>query len=205
MRRTPSCDGDFAAFAQRCFRELNPLTVLAMNWHVEVMTTKLAAVYQGQIRRLIVNVPPRYLKSLVGSVAFPAWCLGRQPGTPIVCASYAQDLADKLARDCRRIVMSDWFQQAFPTRLSAHRQAVSECETTQEGWRLAISVGGVLTGRGADTIIIDDPLKPEEALSQTQRQAVNEWFDHTLYSRLNDNQQGAIVLIMHGLAVSLGV
>jgi hypothetical protein len=99
---------DFAAFAQRCFRELNPLVALAMNWHVEIMAAKLTAVYQGQIRRLIVNVPPRHLKSLVGSVAFPAWCLGRQPGAQILCVSYAQDLADKLARDCRRIVASDW-------------------------------------------------------------------------------------------------
>src|SRR5271157_5556238 len=170
-----------------------------MNWHVEVMTAKLAAVYRGEIRRLIINVPPRYLKSLLGSVAFPAWCLGRRPGTQIICASYAQDFADKLARDCRRIIMCDWFERAFPTRLSAQRQAVGEFETTQQGCRLATSVGGVLTGRGADLIIIDDPLKPEEALSQAQRQAANDWFDHTLYSRLNDKRNGAIVLIMHRL------
>jgi hypothetical protein len=194
---------DFAAFAQRCFRELNPLVAFAMNWHVEVITAKLAAVYQGQTRRLIVNVPPRYLKSLVGSVAFPAWCLGRQPGTQILCVSYAQDLADKLARDCRRIVTSGWYQRAFSTRLSAHRQAVLEFETTAQGCRLATSVGGVLTGRGAEIIIVDDPLKPEEALSQTQRRAANEWFDHTLYSRLNDKQKGAIILIMHRLHESL--
>ena len=190
---------DFAAFAQQCFRELNPLTPLAMNWHVEVMTAKLAAVYRGEIRRLIINVPPRYLKSLLGSVAFPAWCLGRRPGTQIICASYAQDFADKLARDCRRIIMCDWFERAFPTRLSAQRQAVGEFETTQQGCRLATSVGGVLTGRGADLIIIDDPLKPEEALSQAQRQAANDWFDHTLYSRLNDKRNGQIVVIMHRL------
>jgi hypothetical protein len=109
-------------------------------------------------------VPPRHLKSLLASVAFPAWCLGRQPGTQILCVSYAQDLA-KLARDCRRIVMSGWYQRAFSTRLSAQRQAVPEFERTQQGCRLATSVGGVLTGRGADIIIIDDPLKPEEALS----------------------------------------
>src|SRR5208282_3883561 len=124
---------------------------------------------------------------------------GRRRGMQIVCASYAQDLADKLGRDCRRIVTSDWFERAFPTRLSAQRQAVGEFETTQQGCRLATSVGGVLTGRGADLIIIDDPLKPEEALSQAQRQAANEWFDHTLYSRLNDKRNGAIVLIMHRL------
>ena len=190
---------DFAAFAQRRFRELNPLTPFAMNWHVEVMAAKLTAVYQGKIRRLIINVPPRYLKSLLGSVAFPAWCLGREPSRQILCVSYAQDLADKLARDCRRIVMCDWYQQAFPTRLSPQRQAVPEFETTAQGCRLATSVGGVLTGRGADLIIIDDPLKPEEALSQAQRRAANEWFDHTLYSRLNDKRNGAIVLIMHRL------
>src|SRR5262252_8386889 len=190
---------DFAAFAQRCFREINPLTALAMNWHVEVIAAKLAAVFEGRIRRLIINVPPLYLKSLLASVAFPAWCLGRQPGTQILCVSYAQDLADKLARDCRRILMSGWYQRAFPTRLSAQRQAVPEFETTQQGCRLATSVGGVLTGRGADLIIIDDPLKPEEALSQAQRQAANDWFDHTLYSRLNDKKNGAIVVIMHRL------
>jgi hypothetical protein len=99
---------DFAAFAQRCFRELNRLTALAMNWNVEVIAATLAAVYEGKTRRLVVNVPPRYLKSVLASVAFPAWCLGRQPGTQILCVSYAQDLADKFARDCRRIVMSGW-------------------------------------------------------------------------------------------------
>ena len=71
-----------------------------------------------------------------------------------------------------------------------------EFETTAQGSRVATSVGGVLTGRGADLIVIDDPLKPEEALSQTQRQAANEWYDHTLYSRLNDKLTGAIVLIL---------
>jgi len=95
-----------------------------------------------------------------------------------------------LSRDCRQIVASDWYRQLFATRLSPQRQAAPEFETTAQGCRLATSVGGVLTGRGADIIIIDDPLKPEEALSQTQRQAANDWFDHTLYSRLNDNPDG---------------
>jgi predicted phage terminase large subunit-like protein len=126
--------------------------------------------------------------------------LGHDPSGQLLCASYVQDLADKLSRDCRRIVASDWYQKLFPaTRLSPTRQAVPEFETTALGCRLATSVGGVLTGRGADMIIIDDPLKPEEALSQAQRQAANEWFNHTLYSRLNDKRRGAIVVIMHRL------
>ena len=136
---------DFASFAACCFRELNPRARLAMNWHVEVMAGKLAGVREGRIRRLLVCVPPRHLKSLVASVSFPAWCLGHDPSAQILCVSYAQDLADKLSRDCRHIVTADWYQQLFPaTRLSLQRQAVPEFETTAQGCRIATSVGGVL-------------------------------------------------------------
>jgi predicted phage terminase large subunit-like protein len=101
--------------------------------------------------------------------------------------------------DCRTILSSKWYQDIFPTRLSSQRQAVHDFMTTQQGFRQATSVGGVLTGRGADFIIIDDPLKPDEALSETQRKAVNDWYDHTLYSRLNDKRNGRIILIMQRL------
>src|SRR5690242_10740982 len=189
----------FAAFRARCFQDLNPQAELAMNWHIEVIAAKLTAVQEGKIRRLIINLPPRHLKSLMASIAFPAWCLGHDPSAQILCVSYAQDLADKLARDCRSIMMSPWYRRIFPTRLAPHRQAVQEFITTRQGYRLATSTGGVLTGRGADIILIDDPLKPEEALSDAQRQAANDWYDHTLYSRLNDKRHGAIVIIMQRL------
>jgi len=190
---------DFSTFAARCFYDLNPQTELALNWHIEVIAAKLTAVRQGKIKRLIINLPPRSLKSLLASIAFPAWCLGHEPSSQILCVSYAQDLADKLARDCRSIMISEWYRRLFPTRLAPHRQAVAEFITTRQGYRLATSNGGVLTGRGADIILIDDPLKPEEAFSDTQRQAANEWYDHTLYSRLNDKRNGAIVIIMQRL------
>src|SRR5467141_2764003 len=190
---------DLGYFAERCFCELNPQAAFLPNWHIEVIAAKLAAVRAGRIRRLIINLPPRHLKSLLASIAFPAWCLGHNPSAQILCVSYAQDLADKLARDCRSIMTSAWYRQIFGTRLAAHRQAVQEFITTAQGYRLATSNGGVLTGRGADIILIDDPLKPEEALSDAQRQAANEWFDHTLYSRLNDKRHGAIVIIMQRL------
>ncbi|MBV8419077.1 MAG: phage terminase large subunit [Hyphomicrobiales bacterium] len=190
---------DFASFARRSFRELYPQTSYSFGPHIEIIAAKLAAVIDGTTRRLIINLPPRHLKSLLASVAFPAWCLGRNPSAEILCVSYAQELADKLSRDCRRIVASDWYRRVFTTRLAPRHQAVPEFETTAQGCRIATSVGGVLTGRGADIIVIDDPLKPEEALSEAHRQGANEWFDHTLYSRLNDKREGAIVLIMHRL------
>ena len=154
---------------------------------------------EGKIRRLIINLPPRHLKSLMASIAFPAWCLGHDSSAQFLSVCYGQDLADKLARDCRSIMVSPWYRQIFPTRLAAHRQAVQEFITIRQGYRLATSTGGVLTGRGADIILIDDPLKPEEALSEAQRQTANDWYDHTLYSRLNDKRHGAIVIIMQRL------
>jgi predicted phage terminase large subunit-like protein len=111
----------------------------------------------------------------------------------------AQDLADKLGRDCRTIMTSQWYRRIFPARLAAHRQAVQEFVTTRGGFRLATSNGGVLTGRGADIILIDDPSKPDEALSDTQRKTTNDWYDHTLYSRQNDKRRSAIVIIMQRL------
>src|SRR5712672_2465491 len=189
----------FGTFAARCFHDLNPQAELAMNWHLEVIAAKLTAVREGKIRRLIINLPPRHLKSLLASIAFPAWCLGHDPSAQFLSVSYAQDLADKLARDCRAIMMSPWYRQIFGTRLAPHRHAVQEFITTRQGYRLATSTGGVLTGHGADLILIDDPSKPEEALSEARRNATNEWFLNTLYSRLNDKRHGAIVIIMQRL------
>lgn len=190
---------DLYAFTERCFYELNPTAEFLRNWHIELVTTALEACRRGECRRLIVNQPPRSLKSLCASVAFVAFLLGHDPSAQIICASYGQDLANKHALDCRRILGSSWYQELFPRTRLSERQAVQEFETTQHGFRLATSVGGVLTGRGADVIIIDDPLKPEEALSDTQRKAANDWFDHTLYSRLNNKQTGRIILIMQRL------
>ena len=190
---------DFYAFLQSCFYELNAHTPFLDNWHLELLAAKLEACRRGECRRLIINVPPRSLKSLAASIAFPALLLGHQPSAQIICASYAQDLAEKLARDCRTVMTRPFYRALFATRLSPQRQSVAEFMTTALGFRLATSVGGVLTGRGADYLIIDDPLKPEEALSQSQRQHANDWFDHTLYSRLNSKEHGCIIVIMQRL------
>jgi predicted phage terminase large subunit-like protein len=191
---------DFYAFIERCFYELNPTAQFLPNWHLEKMASALEACRRGEITRLIINQPPRSLKSLCVSTAFVAFLLGHDPSSQIICASYGQDLANKHALDCRTIMSSAWYQALFAeTRLSAHRQAVQEFTTTRQGCRLSTSVGGVLTGRGADILIIDDPLKPEEAVSGIQRKAANDWFDGTLYSRLNSKRTGCIIIVMQRL------
>jgi len=191
---------DLASFIHRAFLELNPQTPYLHNWHVDLIADKLMAVERGQITRLIINMPPRNLKSICGSIALPAWLLGRNPAKKIICASYAQELATKLATDCRQVMLSPWYQETFPhTRLTASRTAVGDYSTTMRGGRMAVSTGGGITGRGADILIIDDPLKPDEAVSEVTRKNVNDWFDGTAYTRLDSKRHGAIVIIMQRL------
>jgi predicted phage terminase large subunit-like protein len=190
---------DFNAFIERSFYELNPAALFLPNWHVAMIAAELEACRRGETTRLIINVPPRSLKSHCASIAFPAWLLGHEPSTQLIVASYSQDLSSKLSSDCRALFASTFYQDLFSTRLSPQRQALQEFTTTKRGFRMATSVGGVLTGRGADFVIIDDPLKPDEALSEVQRCAVNNWYDNTLYSRLNDKRAGCIIIIMQRL------
>jgi hypothetical protein len=190
---------DFHSFLVRCFLELNSGASFLPSWHIKVMAAKLQAVRDGRIRRLIINVPPRHLKSLASSIALPAWLLGHNPALAIINVTYGQELSDKFARDCRAIMMTPWYQSLFATRLASPRAPLAELATTRGGFRMATSVGGVLTGRGADLVLIDDPLKPSDAMSESRRLTGNERFDNTLYSRLNDKTRGAIVMVMQRL------
>lgn len=192
---------DFYAFVHRSFLELNPQTPFLPNWHVEVLAGYLELVRLGYITRLIINIPPRHLKTHIASIAFPAWILGHEPATQILSISYAQDLSESYARGCRTLMTRPFYQALFDTRLNPSREAVSEFETLDGGFRLSTSVGGVLTGRGADIIIIDDPLKADDALSEARRRSVNEWYDNTLRSRLNNQETGAIIIVMQRLHI----
>ena len=190
---------DLMSFIHQCFRVLNPETTFSDAPHLQVIAAKMSDCHLGKgPKRLIFCLPPRSLKSLSVSVASVAWILGRDPSKRIICASYGQDLAEKHARDTRTILTSPFYQQLFPnSRLT--KNSVSDFQTTRHGYRMATSVGGVLTGREGDILILDDPQKPSEALSQTSRDAVNDWFDNTLLSRLDNKETGVIIIVMQRL------
>ena len=191
---------DFLSFLAKAFAEVTGGETLAANWHHEAIAHALDQLDRGDATRLIVTMPPRNLKSIAISVAWPAWMLGRDPALSFVCVSYSSDLALKHARDCRAIMRSDWYRRAFPrTLLAKGAQAENDVSTTAGGGRLSTSVGGTLTGRGGDIIIIDDPVKPDEAMSETVRRNVIDWYKGTLTSRLNDKTRGRIVLVMQRL------
>ena len=167
------CKTDFLTFVGRCFYTHSPNALFHSNWHIEAMAYQAELVRNGQLRRLIVNVPPRSLKSIVFSVALPAFILGHDPTKRIIVVSYGTDLTTRHAIDFRSILNATWYRRMFPgTRISAAKNTETEVMTTAGGNRLATSIDGTLTGRGGDYIIIDDPLKPHDALSDSRRTRV---------------------------------
>lgn len=188
---------DFKSFVVKTFREVSGGTEYLDNWHVDVICHSLEAVARGEKHRLIINLPPRYMKSIICSVALPAFLLGHNPQERLLCVSYADELAAKLALDCRRVMESAWYREIFPrTRLLPGRRGICDFETTFGGGRFSTSVGGVITGRGGNWLIVDDPIKPADAFSDPVRRKTNDWYGNTLYSRLDDKKGGKIVVIM---------
>ena len=193
---------DSPSFIHQCFCSLTPGIQFLPNWHINAMAFRLEQVRLGKITRLIICMPPRSLKSIVASVAFPAFVLGHDPASRLITVSYGAELAIKHASDCRAILRADWFQRVFTrTSISKIKDTESEFVTTERGYRLATSVDGTLTGRGGDKIIVDDPIKASDALSDSKRERVNNWFNDTLLPRLNDKRTGAIVVVTQRLHV----
>lgn len=168
------------------------------NWHIRAICDHLQAVTERKITRLIINIPPRHMKSLLCSVFWPVWTWINNPEHRWLCASYAQNLSIRDSVKCRRLITSDKFQQWYGDRftLTTDQNQKSRFENDKTGYRLASSVGGQLTGDGGDTIIVDDPHNVVEAESAAVRESTLEWFDMSLRSRLNDPDTGAIVIIM---------
>ena len=191
---------DFPSFIRKAFQILSPSATYYDNWHIHAMAYQLEQVRLGKIKRLVITIPPRSLKSQICSVAFPAYVLGHDPTKRVIGVSYSQDLATKLSNDCREVMSSPWYRQLFPqTKLSRLKNTETEFATTQMGYRLATSIEGTLTGRGGDIIIVDDPLKPIDALSDSRRERVNNAFVNTIMSRIDDKRTGAIIIVMQRL------
>jgi len=191
---------DLNAFIRKTFDTVSAGDIYSDNWHLHAIAYHLMLCAQGDIRRLIITLPPRSLKSISASVAFPAWLLGHDPTRKIICVSYANDLAVKHSIDTRIVMESAWFKRCFPhARLNPAKNTQHEFMTKKLGYRLATSVGGTLTGLGGDLIIIDDPHKSDEVESDIKRESVINWFRTTLVSRLNDKQKGIIIVIQQRL------
>lgn len=191
----------FPLFLMKVFETLHPGDPpLKLPWYLHSMCHVLTEVRAGRKRRLVITVPPRHLKSITASVAFVAWLLGHDPSLKIMVASYSHDLARLHSNLTRTVMETSWYKKDFPgTRISDRGNRALELETSAGGVRKAVSVGGSITGFGADIIIVDDCMKADEARSQAVRDEVRGWFDNTLSTRLNDKANGIILSIQQRL------
>lgn len=191
---------DFSTFIGKTLATVNPGSAYLPNWHIDLIAEYLEAVRTAKITRLIINMPPRSLKSICVSVAWPAWLLGKNPSSRIIASSYAMSLSIKHSLDCRLVITSPWYLRLFPgTVLARDQNEKHKFATTQRGYRFATSVGGSTLGEGGNYLIIDDPLNAMQAMNRHMRRHVNHWFEHTFASRLDDKQDGSIVLVMQRL------
>lgn len=189
-----------AAFTRKTFTTVDPGAAYQHNWHIDLIAEYLEACTRGEIKRLIINMPPRYMKSISVSVAWPAWLLGRNPSEQIMAASYADNLSIKLSTDCRLVLQSSWYRDIFPgTVITGDQNEKRKFVTTQRGHRIATTVGSSIIGEGGNILIVDDPVNAMQALSETERERANLWFDQAYSTRLNDKKNGVMVLVMQRL------
>ena len=220
--------------AERCRRSLRhfvtaawpliePGTVFVPNWHIDVICDHLEAVSRREIRRLVINIPPRCMKSVSVAVCWPMWVWLEHPEHQWMFASYAEKLALRDSLKCRRLIETAGIRNAGAGRdltvleqigyqgllralhgddhwqLAVDQNAKGKFENTATGYRLATSVNGTATGEGAHTVVIDDPHKAKEAESDDVRRGVCEWHDSTIPTRFNEPKRSAEVLIMQRL------
>ncbi len=188
------------AFLAGSFAILCPGEKLARAPYLEAMCYALQRVASGECQRLMISIAPRHLKSICGSVLLPAFELGRDPTKKVVVVSYGKDLAREHAEQFRRLVTSPFYQRLFPKmKVDPKHNRFEHMKTTKGGGRKSVSLGGGITGFGANLIIIDDLGKPSEMRHDTYRQELRDFFDQTLFSRLNDKRTDRIVSIQQRL------
>ncbi len=193
-----SMRSELISFVRRCYMALHNDEQMTENWHIDAICWRLQQAAAGTIRRDIITVPPRHLKTICTSVAFAAWLLGHTPSVRVMVVSHSESLAEKHARDFRLIVESRWFRDLFP---ACRAKSVTSIEflTTQRGYRLAKSALGPITGIGADYIIADDLVKADDVNSPAAREQTKRLFDATLIPRLDHPSEGRIIVLQQRL------
>src|ERR1035441_2430252 len=193
--------GDLASFTKKAWAVLNPTRPLIWSWHYDYLCEMLTLVKQRRLRRLIINIPPRTLKSTLVTVFFPSWVWITEPEHRFLTASYSLDLSTEHSVTRRSLLQSPWFQRLFGDRfhLAGDRNQVAQYSNDRRGHMIATSVGATAMGRRSDTALLDAPVSADQAVSDSERTTANNWIDATLRSRLDDPARGSIIVVMQRL------
>ncbi|NOT61557.1 MAG: terminase, partial [Acidobacteria bacterium] len=185
-------------YARQAWHVVEPATPYIHGWHIDAICDHLSAVTDGHILRLLINIPPRHMKSLLISVFWPTWAWTRKPDIRWLYSSYSLSLSKRDSLKCRRVIDSPWYQERWGDvyQLASDQNEKLRFENDHSGYRLATSVAGTNTGEGGDIVVIDDPHNAKQAESEAKREDALEWFDGTMSTRLNNPKTGAMVVVM---------
>jgi len=200
-RTRRAAEGSLYEFMKQSWPIIEPGVEFVPSWHLEVIAEHLEAVAAGEIKDLVICMPPRAGKSISIAVMWPVWTWIERPEHKWLFASYANSLSVRDSLKCRRLIQSDWFQEKWGHRfeLVGDQNAKTLFENDRTGYRFATSVGGSTTGHGGDTIVVDDPLNSVEAQSEAMRESALEWWDQAMSTRLNNPKKGTRVVVMQRL------
>lgn len=195
------CQRYLRNFVAEAWHVVEPATDYVAGWHIDAICEHLEAVSRGEIRNLLINIPPRHAKSLLVAVFWPCWEWAIRPSTRWLFSSYAQQLSVRDSLKCRRLILSPWFQRLWGDRftLTDDQNAKMRFENSETGYRIATAVGAAATGEGGDIVAVDDPHSAAGASSDTQRESALVWWDETMSTRLNDAKTGRKVIVMQRL------
>lgn len=190
-----------AAYIRQAWHVVEPSNVYIHGWHIDAIAEHLEAATRGEIRNLIINIPPRHAKSLLCCVFWQTWVWTTRPETRWLYSSYGENLAIRDSLKCRRIIQSPWYQQNFGEvfSLTGDQNQKTRFDNDKTGYRIATSVGGMGTGEGGDFIVVDDPLKQADAHSLPARESVTDWWDNTMSTRGNNPDRVVKVVVMQRL------
>src|SRR5277367_1361934 len=185
-------------FVRQAWHIVEPSTPFVPGWHIDAIIDHLEAVSYGRIRNLLINVPPRHMKSLLVSVLWPAWEWIRWPERRSFYSSYAAQLSIRDSVKCRRLIESSWYQERWADRyaLTGDQNTKGRFENNRSGYRLSTSVGGAATGEGGDRVVCDDPHNVQEPESDSVRKATLDWWDIVMSTRLNDPKTASKIVVM---------
>ncbi len=193
-------EDSFYEFVKQAWHTIDP-TPFVDGWHIKAVCDHLEAVFNGKFNKLIINIPPRLGKSLLVSVLYPAWVWIKKPQHRFLTGSHGKELAIRDTRKSRQVIKSQWYQKYWGHifNLCGDQNQKSRYENDKGGNRTAFSIGGLLTGEGGDTVMIDDPLDADDSLNTNAITNVNEWYSSTVTTRRNLQSERSFIVIMQRL------
>lgn len=198
FERKEILEKSLSEFAKDAWHVIEPQTQYIHGWHIDAICEHLQAVSRGEITKLLINIPPRHMKSILVNVMWPAWEWVTTPHSKWLFSSYAKSLTVRDSVKCRRLIESQWYQNYWDKsfRLTSDQNEKTRFENSKSGYRMSTSVGGSGTGEGGDRIVCDDPHKVGEAESNIKRASSIDWWNKEMSTRANDPKKSAHVVIM---------